>query len=928
MQRIRSMLRKDGMGLTARRWQVLLASLVALLTWRPVQAWVDLGALDNDYRETVRGGHVLDGSFVMNVSELHINITNHGLIGSQYTMPSSYADAPSAQWPAGTGVEFLWSAGIWIGAIINGQKAVSTGQYEREFRPLPEYKDTIYEAIDGRIVRPPGSESRVGTPKFITGGDDDLDGRLDEEILDGYDNDDDGLIDEDFGQAGDQMMVCTMYDNTTLAREIYPDHTPLNLKVVQGAYAWSHDDADDFVGFQWDITNIGAIDLEQVYIGMFVDCDVGRREAGATGLDDHVGFWEGYVRASDNSFVPVSVAYMFDGNAQDPVPGYFGVVVLDYTKEGKYSRDLPTTIRVRSFNSFVGHQSFAQGGDPTNDQQRYDLMARPWRDPNSGQDQEGDYRYLVASGPWRTLPSGQTLKYSVAMVAGRDLDELLRHCAEAGVACYGRYFDLIAEWGSGKGGRETKVCLDEFPLQENGESSLFRRYPDWWDMSCVGEGPAFTDSLIGWDMLFEDDDGRKCIYVNMDNCAECERLGGQPCTEENRLGRYYRCKWTRWNRPGCTGVASRETQYPWLYFGLAPPTPPGMRTWSRDRRVHIYWDDHSEHAIDQHTGELDFESYRIYRAAHWDRPHGASEANGPESELWEMIAQYDLINDYYVDREIDFETHTDTLALGMNTGFDDIIYRPACLDDPRFAGLADAMQNFVDRDTTNYYTEMPALRDKYGNIIPGREALAPWEGFKAELDTFFETTSRRADPDLGIVAKRGTRFYEYVDRDLQNGFLYFYSVVATDHEQVGGRVLGYGLDGDPRSSFETATPGFVAQTPEQRERHGANIYVFPNPATSSSLAEFQQMDPNAQDPTGVRVAFVNLPQARNHIDIFTLDGDLVAELDHDGTGGYGQVTWNLVSRNGQQVVSGVYLYVVHSEDSRFADFIGKFVIIR
>ncbi len=908
---------------------ILNMGFVWFLLAGPALAWVDLGPQEDHQRDLVRGGHVLDGSYVMNVGELHINITNHGLIGSQYSVPSSYADAPSAQWPAGTGVEFLWAAGLWVGAVINGQKAVSTGQFEREFRPLPFFQDTIYEAIDGRIVRPPGHPAIHGVPNYLTNGDDDIDGRIDEEILNGYDDDADGLIDEDFGQAGDQMMVCTMYDNTSLAQEIYPDHTPLNLKVVQSSYAWSHNDADDFVGFQWDITNIGATDLVNVYLGILADCDIGRRGEGSNGLDDRVGFWEGFVRSSDRSFVPVSVAYMFDGAYHDPVRGYFGVLILDYTKPGNI-REGPTTVHVRSFNVFAGHQSFAQGGDPTNDMQRYDLMARPWRDRPPTTGEGNDYRFLVASGPWRTFESGQSMTFKAAMVAGTDLDELLRHCAEAGIACYGRYFNLSYEWGSGIGGRETKVCLDEFPLRADGHNELYYRFPDWWDRSCVGEEPAMSDSAISDQMMFTDEDGRRCIYVNTDNCFECERLSGQPCNETNLLGRNgnYRCKWTRWDRPGCTGVASRETQFPWLYFGAAPPPSPGMRVWPRDRQVHIYWDDRSEHTPDQHTGVVDFESYRIYRAAHWDRPHGASVANGPEAELWEMIAEYDLVNQYYVDREINFETHTDTLALGRNSGFGDVYYRPTCLDDPRFAGLGEAMQRFVDRDTTNFYQERPALRDKYGNMLPGLESLAPWEGYGAVLDTFFMVTTREPKPALGIVGKRGVRFYEYIDSILQNGFLYFYSVVATDHDQAGGRILGYGLEGDPRSSFRTATPGFSAQTPEERERNGPNIFVYPNPATRELLEEFQQMEPNASDPTGVRIVFANLPLARNRINVYTIDGDLVTELHHDGTEGYGQLSWNLVSRNGQQVVSGIYLYVVQSEDRRFDDFIGKFVVIR
>ena len=119
-----------------------------------------------------------------------------------------------------------------------------------------------------------------------------------------------------------------------------------------------------------------------------------------------------------------------------------------------------------------------------------------------------------------------------------------------------------------------------------------------------------------------------------------------------------------------------------------------------------------------------------------------------------------------------------------------------------------------------------------------------------------------------------------------------------------------------------------ALTAEERARTGPNIYVYPNPATRAAVAEFQQLSPNSDDPTGVRVAFANLPRARNTIRIYTEDGDLVQTLLHDGTGGYGQATWNLVSRNGQEIVSGIYLYAVQSDDDRFEDFIGKFVVVR
>ena len=42
----------------------------------------------------------------------------------------------------------------------------------------------------------------------------------------------------------------------------------------------------------------------------------------------------------------------------------------------------------------------------------------------------------------------------------------------------------------------------------------------------------------------------------------------------------------------------------------------------------------------------------------------------------------------------------------------------------------------------------------------------------------------------------------------------------------------------------------------------------------------------------------------------------------------GAASWNLVSRNGQEVVSGIYIYVVKSDNPAFDDFQGRFVVIR
>jgi hypothetical protein len=54
----------------------------------------------------------------------------------------------------------------------------------------------------------------------------------------------------------------------------------------------------------------------------------------------------------------------------------------------------------------------------------------------------------------------------------------------------------------------------------------------------------------------------------------------------------------------------------------------------------------------------------------------------------------------------------------------------------------------------------------------------------------------------------------------------------------------------------------------------------------------------------------------------------VQEIYHDGSEGDGTAEWNLLSRNGQDVTSGVYIFGVEPASSEFPKTIGKFVIIR
>ncbi len=202
----------------------------AIITWllacfaQTASAWHPLLP---EYNRPENNLHVVDGSYVMNVGELQVNITNHGLIGSRYSIVSTFSDAPSAQWPAGSGDEYLFSGGFWVGGIQHGEKRVSTGQYEREWRPSADVEATIYESRDGVVTRPWPNPEAGGRRIFEEGyGDDDGDGDFDEDTLNGFDDDGDGLVDEDYAHYGNQMLVCEMVDDSPCPVNSIPTIAP------------------------------------------------------------------------------------------------------------------------------------------------------------------------------------------------------------------------------------------------------------------------------------------------------------------------------------------------------------------------------------------------------------------------------------------------------------------------------------------------------------------------------------------------------------------------------------------------------------------------------------------------------------------------------------------------------------------------------
>lgn len=307
----------------------------------------------------------------------------------------------------------------------------------------------------------------------------------------------------------------------------------------------------------------------------------------------------------------------------------------------------------------------------------------------------------------------------------------------------------------------------------------------------------------------------------------------------------------------------------------------------------LFWDNYSETVADGIHGEYDFEGYRIWRADNWDRPPGSSAENGPPADLWMLMDEIDVVNGLEPDRSLDLMRYQPNVDAGLVAW-----YEQALMDLP--------------------------------SIESAREYLPP-PGFGiAEADTAIGL----ARAILGLP--RGKRYYRYLDREIRAGLPYFYAVAARDHVPVRtaeGELIRYdpGLGGSPSNGFRFVVPGSRSQTAWAYDED--EVFVVPNPASRESMEPWK-LFPNRTDPTGLKVEFRHLPAGDCVIRIWTLAGDLVKELHHDSRAAVaagdlastGTQAWDLVSRKGQQVASGVYLFTVDADD--FPRKMGKFTVIR
>jgi hypothetical protein len=758
--------------------------------------------------------------FTHNVGLLSLQITNIGIIGNPFI------DDLSAGWRGG---EYLFLAGLWVGAIGEDAEPHVSTAVPVELRPALLPIDTIYESFEG---------IRGGARPGFFNGDDDGDNLLDEDFHNGKDDDGDGQIDEDYASIGQQMYSCEYRDDTPEATNQLNEHVPLGLRIEQRSFQWATEGINEFVGFDFRIINVGDQRLRNMYIGFNTDADAGPKTFPQYWTDDLVGYVrvDTVVTNSQKSgqcareMISMDIAYIWDAPDNGTtiqggdVPGYFGGMFLGHTTDPSGTR-APVRVGLATVRWTSSSGAYPQG-DPRTDFERYDLLSRG-QIPTRNASKPDDYRFTLAAGPFSELNPGEELTFQTAFVIGEGLPGMIQNAIDAQRVFNGQYVDADQNVMTGVEGRE--LCLAV--LDERAREIM-------WDDPC--------DTLMttrSFTQRFCDPTGANFVD---DDCDPCTGIEGK----EELLN------WVGTTAPPPPNL---NTDPALMEDRLAQPgfelfvTPPG-----RDRRVVLQWDNASELRPDPITGKNLFEGYRVWRVDNWQRPEGSI---GPTPSEWMLLAEFRR------------------------------------------------------------------------NPRDGKGVLSP---------RHLRSVTRFDRGDDANEIKEQTPFgpqfyigrYEWPDTaGVTNGKVYFYAVTAFGVDTRINASTGF-----PESIELGGSPAAVQRelvvASWQPGTSCSDIKVVPNPYRGG--ADWDLM-PSDCDPTGTKIAFRNLPEGWERINIYTLAGDLVLSADQElsrvvgnceisqGNRQDGTFYWDLITRSGQNVVAGVYLYVVETGNELCR---GRFVIIR
>lgn len=778
------------------------------------------------------------------------------------------------EYPKNSRSRYLYAAAFWIGAVVGRDTLVSTGTdgwqpgVGDEFNPdISPFGDLIY-----RSTRFPD------VPSLYTN----------------------AISEEDY--------IAVYFD--TLTEGVANDasgrpHRPLNIQVTQRSFAWSYSYAEDFVLFDYEIKNIGVSKIKDCYMGIYVDADVHAQSADGTvgAQDDICGFIETIpVTLQNCNFIDtVNIAWIADNDGDPGQDGSYTQASLKNVTATRIVRTPADTLDV-SFNWWIsnGDESRDFGPRERSKVGRLDDEFRNFRTGTLGtpegdadkyyqlRNQEFDYDqiYTASIGTENELWSAPPQDLAEDLSDGYDTRYLLS---------FGP-FDIdpgekLPISFAYIGGKNLHSDPNHF------KNTLLLSKPteyyqglDFSDLTLNSQWASRVYDNPGVDTDGDDYYGKSWI-CNLDS-VYVDSTGTYKYTLADTL--FYEGD----------GVPD--------FRGASPPPSPTFWVEPSAYTAKVRWNGTlSENTPDVFSRDLDFEGYRVYMG------------------LDNREASFQLLASF--DRE-DYNKFVFNPKKLPTAGFE-------LKDTPFTIGLLDTLYGNMDGTFAplSYSRTSPYIKPGFPDSVfyfEKQDFNVSHFGINTPItkvypDAPYPSTIIPDSAQADELTEDGLLKYfeyEYEINNILPSIQHFVSVTAFDYgsPESGLASLEGSKSLSPKSFYAIDNYNTVVA-------ENMKVATFPQPYIVNGYYRdmgYEGLSHEEDPPDRIRkINFINLP-AKCEIKIFTLDGDLVREISHDKTPSDPEATidyWDLITRNTQLAVSGVYYYTVEADGLETQ--IGKIVLI-
>lgn len=827
------------------------------------------------------------GNFVLGVS-------NKGYFGNS-TSPVFYKcigglnHYTGSEYPRNSDNNYLRRGSIWVGGVLAGDTLVTEG-----------FKGSHFELfIDDT---PPLSEMNP---------EDDPAGEV-KELSNIY-----GSKYFDKGAISNQDLIA-IYTDTIIASDLFLEvmqpgypyrdyldfrlHKPLYIEISQKSYSWAHKYSEDFVIFDMNVKNIGEKTIRDLSIGLNIYPAAGYdNDNRPPGLYDLVGFLKSYAGEHNCRIADTLNMIWSADNDGDPYNGIFTDQLVNDTAGNVY----------KSATAALGTLFIST---PENASIYFNWWTMP---PNDfGPIAKGNYRNFQTGGIG--TPEGDRNKYFLMRNGEVDYDPAYAKKISQ-YDLHWLYPDQ--QWAETQSlGNNTFNALLSFEagFLSSGSSipfsfavvmgENFHTNPN--NLANLPDNPDAYYANLDFSDLAKNAMTAKWIYDNpgIDTDGDGYRGEFRICVLDSILDID-----SNWIPTYAETTYYKGDGVPDWKAALPPPVP---KIWVTPmfRGIHIRFNgSESENSKDIFTQMNDFEGFKVYLARD-DRESSFS-----------LIGTYDIEN---------YDKYVWNYQKQPDPGWD-LLEFPMQLRDIRCNYAFNC--NDSSFDPLRFRPSQPYVHPNHP------ESLFYWENHNWNTSEFGVSSNiKKIYPNSRDPRKIPTdsltpddyttdgylKFfdYEFTIENLLPTVQYYVSVTAFDFGWPASN-----LEPLETSITDNAQPVFASVIDSVIADDYQKVVAYPNPYRGDEGYRPRGFEGLGQDDRSNervrRIHFANLPP-KCKIMIYSLDGDLVREIHHDKSPNdptAAHEEWGLISKNGLAVVSGLYYWVVESDDGTVQ--MGKLAII-